>query len=194
MQLPIVAYGAKILTKPCQQIDQSYPSLQALIEDMWDTLYGAQGCGLAAPQVNHSICLFLVDSLQTYQRMDTREQKAFFAEGDYGIKETFLNARIVERSQEKWIDQEGCLSIPSMRGDVQRPWQITIVYQDREFNSHTRTFGGLTARMIQHEYDHTEGILYLNYLPSLQRTLMKGKLKRLLEGKVKVAYPLTYTK
>lgn len=88
MQLPIVAYGAKILTQPCQQIDQSYPSLQILIEDMWDTLYGAQGCGLAAPQVNHPIRLFLVDSQQTYQAMDRREQKAFFTEGDYGIKET----------------------------------------------------------------------------------------------------------
>jgi peptide deformylase len=194
MQLPIVAYGARILTKPCQQIDESYPLLQSLIEDMWDTLYGAQGCGLAAPQVNHPICLFLVDSQQTYQAMDRREQKAFFTEGDYGIKETFINARIVERSQEKWTDEEGCLSIPSIRGDVQRPWQITIAYQDRQFNSHTRTFSGLTARMIQHEYDHTEGRLYLNYLPSLQRTLLKGKLKKLLEGKVKVNYPMKYAK
>ncbi len=120
MQLPIVAYGRKILKEQCRDIDATYPGLEQLIHDMWETLYKADGCGLAAPQVEHSIRLFVVDSKQTYQVMDKEERRTFFAEEDQGITETFINARILHYSTQKWIDQEGCLSIPSIREAVEK--------------------------------------------------------------------------
>jgi peptide deformylase len=191
MILPIVAYGNDILRQPCTAIDAQYPALQALIDDMWQTMYIAKGCGLAAPQVSHAIQLFVIDSVQTYEHMDHRSRKKYF-DTDSGIQETFINAKIIDHSDATWVEEEGCLSIPSLAEEVERSWAITIEYLDRDFQPQTRSFSGSTARMIQHEYDHTEGVLYLDYLKPLKRTLLKGKLQKVKDGKVKTGYPMKY--
>jgi peptide deformylase len=191
MILPIVAYGNDILRRPCAPVDAQYPALEALIGNMWQTLYVANGCGLAAPQVNHAIRLFIVDSVQTFENMDQRSRKKYF-DTHGGIQETFINAKIIERSFDTWTDEEGCLSIPSLAGEVERNWAVTVEYFDRNFQSQVRTFSGSTARMIQHEYDHTAGILYLDHLKPLRRTLLKSKLQKVKDGKVKANYPMMF--
>ena len=158
---------------------------------MWETMYGAAGCGLAAPQVNYPIRLFLIDSLQTYQALDQQDRDAVF-DGDQGIKQEFINARIISRSERSWVEDEGCLSIPNLPQPVERAWTITISYYDRSFQHHTKTFRGTTARMIQHEYDHIEGILYLDHLKPLTRQLLKGKLRRISKGEFYVRYPMKF--
>ena len=193
MTLPILSYGHSILRQPCDEVDRDYPALDVLIDNMWETLYGANGCGLAAPQVNLPIRLFLVDSQTTYENLNIQERQAYFS-GDTGIKEVFINAQITEKSDELWTDTEGCLSIPTLAEEVKRPWSITITYYDRQFQKLTKTFRGATARMIQHEFDHTEGVLYLDYLQPIRRTLLKNKLKKIAAGKVKVKYPMKFLK
>ena len=194
MQLPILSYGHDILRQPCTEIDATYPHLEKLIDNMWETMYAARGCGLAAPQVNVPVRLFLVDSKGTYQSMGEGHRADYFAPEDTGIVETFINATIIETSEETWIDDEGCLSIPVLTERVERPWSITITYQDRLLQQHTKTFYGATARMIQHEYDHTEGILYLDYLQPLTRRLLTGKLDKISKGRVKTRYPMKFVK
>lgn len=191
MILPIVAYGHQILRHPCMEVTAGQPGLESLIENMWQTMYVASGCGLAAPQVDEPLRLFIVDSVQTYDKMDTRDRKRYF-DTHGGIRETFINASIVDRSTETWVEDEACLSIPTIDGAVERPWSITVSYVDRRFDPQTRTFTGTTARMIQHEFDHTEGILYLDYLKPLKRTLLKNKLQKIAAGKVKVKYPMKF--
>src|ERR1044072_7903090 len=151
MQLPILSYGHDILRKQCEEIDANYPDLNSLIDNMWETMYGAHGCGLAAPQVNAPIRLFLVDSKSTYDKMDDGSREDYFVTGDTGIVETFINATIVDESTETWTDEEGCLSIPALAEPVTRPWSVTLEYFNREFQRQTKTFYGTTARMIQHE-------------------------------------------
>ena len=192
MTLPIMAYGHDILRQKCQDISPQYPGLKNLVDDMWQTLYVANGCGLAAPQVNHAVRLFIVDSVQSYKSFDLRGRKQYF-DGDMGIQETFINAQVIDRSAATWKEEEGCLSIPALAEEVERSWTIIIEYLDRDFQPHTRTFSGATARMIQHEYDHTEGILYLDYLKPLKRTLLKSKLQKITEGKVKAKYPMKFS-
>lgn len=192
MKLPILAYGHTMLREKCKEIDNSYPNLDTLIHNMWETLHGANGCGLAAPQVNLPIRLFLVDSKTTYEHMDDEERTTYFEPGDTGIVETFINARITERSAKTWTDAEGCLSIPKLAEDVERPWSITIEYVDTAFQPQKKTFHGATARMIQHEYDHTEGILYLDYLKPLKRKLLSGKLNKISKGTIKAKYPMKH--
>lgn len=194
MQLPILSYGHDLLRQPCAAIDATYPNLDTLIDNMWETMYGARGCGLAAPQVNVPVRLFLVDSKATYNAMGDGEREALFAKEDTGIVETFINATIVDASDETWTDEEGCLSIPALAEQVERPWSVTVQYQDRHLQQHTKTFYGATARMIQHEYDHTEGILYLDYLKPLTRRLLAGKLEKITKGKVKAKYPMKFVK
>jgi peptide deformylase len=191
--LPIVSYGHDVLRQKCIEVEQHDPELEALITNMWETLYGADGCGLAAPQVNVPVRLFLVDSKLTYESMDEEDREDFY-DGDTGIHETFINARIVEYSEDTWIDEEGCLSIPAIVRDVERPWSITIEYVDRQFQPQRKTFNGITARMIQHEYDHIEGILYLDYLTPRQKTLLKDKLRKISEGEITAEYPMKFTK
>ena len=193
MILPIVSYGHDVLRQKCIEVEQHDPELEALITNMWETLYGADGCGLAAPQVNVPVRLFLVDSKLTYESMDEEDREDFY-DGDTGIHETFINARIVEYSEDTWIDEEGCLSIPAIVRDVERPWSITIEYVDRQFQPQRKTFNGITARMIQHEYDHIEGILYLDYLTPRQMTLLKDKLRKISEGEITAEYPMKFTK
>lgn len=191
MQLPVLLYGNQILQEKAKAVDATYPGLQKLIADMWETMYGANGCGLAAPQVNVPIQVFVVDSKNTFKQMKPEERNKYFA-GDTGIQETFINARITEKSGQTWVDQEGCLSLPAVWAIVERPWRITIEYLDARFKPREKTFSGLTARMIQHEFDHTQGILYIDYLPPLKRISLTHKLKRIMAGKVKPNYPVKY--
>ena len=159
MILPIVAYGAPVLRKVAEDIGPDYPGLQEFIANMWDTMYASNGVGLAAPQVNRDIRVFVMDSLQIFKNMEDDEDKDEYP-GDEGIKRVFINPHVVELAGEKWAYNEGCLSIPKVREDVTRPTLITLEYEDENFDSHTETFTGITARIIQHEYDHLDGILY----------------------------------
>src|SRR5690606_25739917 len=128
----------------------------------------------------------------TFENLTVQEQRAIFDKNDNGIMETFINARIIERSEEVWEDEEGCLSIPNLSQKVQRPWSIVVEYYNKDFEPKTKSFGGTTARMIQHEYDHTQGILYLHYLKPLTRKLMESKLKKIKRGQIEPAYPMKF--
>jgi len=194
MILPILSYGHAILRKPGHDVSPDYPGLDALITDMWETLYNARGCGLAAPQVNHSLRLFMVDSKTTFDALKPESRGYYFGKDDSGIKETFINATIIGESTETWEDEEGCLSIPNLLKPVSRPLRITIEYHDQNFIKFVKTFSGTTARMIQHEYDHTRGVLYLDHLKPLARKLLAGKLKKISTGMLPAKYLMTYIK
>jgi peptide deformylase len=187
MILPVVAYGSNILRKVAEEITPDYPGLEKLIADMWDTMYHSNGVGLAAPQINKPIRIFIVDSLQIFDNMETEEEKNEYP-GDSGIKQVFINPQIISHDDDLWAYNEGCLSIPKIREDVMRPREITIEYDDENFVSHTKTFTGITARVIQHEYDHLEGKLFIDYVSPLKRKLMAGKLRDISNLKVKTDY------
>ena len=192
MILPIVAYGAPILRTISKEIDRDYPGLEKLIEDMWETMYASNGVGLAAPQVNRDIRLFVVDSGQIFANQEEEDRGKYPDEP--GVKKVFINARIKSLNGSEWMYNEGCLSIPKIREDVSRNEEIVIEYQDELFEKHTETFNGLTARVILHEYDHIEGKLFIDYLKPLKRKLMKGKLDDISKGKVKVDYKMMFVK
>jgi peptide deformylase len=192
MILPIVAYGHPVLRKVAQDIFPDYPHLKKLIEDMWETMYSSNGVGLAAPQVNKDIRLFVVDSHQIFQNMEPDERNEY--PDDPGVKEVFINAHIAEINGEKWAYNEGCLSIPKIREDILRNESVTLRYQDENFQFHSKTFRGITARIILHEHDHLEGKLFIDYLPPLKRKLMKGKLDDISKGKVSVDYKMVFPK
>lgn len=192
MILPITAYGNSVLRKQCEDISADYPGLAELITNMWETLYASHGVGLAAPQINRPIRLFLVDSLHVIEQFEP-EEKAEYPD-DSGIKQVFINARITELNGDPWAYEEGCLSIPRIREDVDRPETVRIQYLDEAFNSHEETFNGLTARVIQHEYDHIEGKLFIDYLKPLKRRLLKKKLDDISRGKVSVDYKMNFPK
>lgn len=189
MILPIVAYGDPVLRKKCTDIDADYPGLEELISDMWDTMYNASGVGLAAPQIGKPIRLFLVDTGPFSEDEELSDQER---EELRDFKEVFINARIEEENGEKWSFNEGCLSIPDIREDVSREPTITISYLDADFRAHTRTFDGLLARVIQHEYDHIEGVLFTDRLSSLKRRLLKGRLNNISRGKISVDYKMRF--
>lgn len=192
MKRPILAYGHSILKQKCNDIEKDYPELDKLIADMWETMENANGCGLASPQIGLPIRLFIVDSKTTFENLDEQDQGIYFEKNDSGIKEIFINAKIIQRSEELWEDEEGCLSIPNLFCKVKRNWAITIEYYNRNFEKQIRTFSGTTARMIQHEYDHTEGILYLDHLKPLTKKLLEGKLKQIARGQIKTRYPMKF--
>jgi len=194
MTLPILSYGHPVLRQKCERIDTTLPDLDPLIDTMWKTMHGANGCGLAASQLGKPFALFIVDSKTTFENLAPEDRLANFPPEDSGIEETFINARIVQRSDEMWEDVEGCLSIPGLSAMVKRPWNIEIEYLDRQFKKHRRKFSGLTARMIQHEYDHTQGILYLDHLSPLTRARLEGRLRKISRGHVHVNYPMRYVK
>jgi len=194
MILPILSYGHPVLRARSSEIAPDYQGLDHLIDNMWETLYNANGCGLAAPQVNHAIRLFMVDSKTTFDALKPEERSFYFRENDEGFVDTFINPKILERSEETWEDEEGCLSIPNLARPVLRPMNITIEYSDRYFQKKIRAFSGATSRMIQHEYDHIEGVLYLDYLEPLGRRLLEGKLKKISTGLLPAKYPMTYIK
>lgn len=192
MNLPIVAYGHTTLRKVCVEIDKDYPGLDDLIKNMWDTLYYTNGVGLAAPQVNHAIRLFLVDSIQIVEGADEEDKDDY--KNEKPIKQIFINPYIVDEQGEEWKYNEGCLSIPKIREDVMRKPTVTLKYQDENFEHHTTTFEGITARVIQHEYDHIEGKLFIDKLSPLKRRLLKSKLEDISKGKVKVSYKMLFPK
>lgn len=194
MILPIVAYGHPILRKVAHDIDEHYPDLKKLIEDMWETMYASNGVGLAAPQVNKDIRLFVMDSAQIFANMDEEERK----ENEYpdapGTKQVFINPRVIEEAGEDWPYNEGCLSIPKIREDIYRAEEVTIEYQDQDFKHHSKTFNGITARIILHEYDHIEGKLFIDYLSPLKKKLLQRKLNDISKGNIKVDYRMLFTK
>lgn len=190
MIFPIVAYGHPVLRKIATDIDADYAGLPKLIADMWETMYASAGVGLAAPQVNKPIRLFVVDTAQMFANMDDEEKQEF---GDApGIRSVFINAHVVELEGDEWPYNEGCLSIPKIREDVLRQDTVTLEYKDEEFVTHTKTFTGLTARVILHEYDHLEGKLFIDYISPLKRKLMKGKLNDISKGKISVDYKMLF--
>jgi len=191
MILPIVAYGAQVLRVKGTEIDKEYPGLEQLIEDMWETMYESSGVGLAAPQINRPIRLFVVDSTQIFANQDEDEVGKYPDEP--GIKEVFINARILNLNGEPWPYTEGCLSIPKIREEILRNEEVTLQYEDAQFQQHTKTFNGLTARIILHEYDHIEGKLFIDYLKPLKRKLLKGKLNDISKGKITVDYKMIFT-
>ena len=192
MVLPIVAYGNPVLRKVGKDITADYPELNKLMADMWETLYNSKGVGLAAPQVNKDIRLFIVDSLQIIENFEEDEKDEY--PGDEGYKGVFINARINELEGEDWPYNEGCLSIPKIREDIYRREKVTLTFLDEEFKEHTRTFVGVTARVILHEYDHIEGKLFIDYLKPLKKSLLKRKLDDISKGKVSVDYKMSFTK
>lgn len=192
MVLPITAYGNPVLRKKAEDIQANYPGLQELITNMWETLYASHGVGLAAPQVDLPIRLFLVDSAHVLEQLDEEEKKEYG--DDRGIKSVFINAKVVDLNGDPWAYEEGCLSIPKIREDVDRPETVTIEYLDEQFQPHKETFSGLTARVIQHEYDHIEGKLFIDYLKPLKKRLLKKRLDDIVKGKVSVDYKMQFAK
>ena len=180
MILPIVAYGHPTLKKVCTAISEGELDLENLIQNMWDTMYNARGIGLAAPQIGLSKRIFVVDS----EQLDNDEEP--------GIKQVFINAEIIEESGDHWSYEEGCLSIPKITGDVERQETLTISYQDENFVEHETTFTGMNARVIQHEYDHIEGILFTQRLKPLKRRLLNRKLENIKKGKIDVEYKMKF--
>ncbi|HJU45687.1 MAG TPA: peptide deformylase [Chitinophagaceae bacterium] len=192
MILPIVAYGHPILRKVAQDITPDYPDLAKLIADMWETMYNSNGVGLAAPQVNRDIRLFVMNSSQIFAGQDEEDKGKYPDEP--GIKQVFINPRIQSLNGKEWPYGEGCLSIPNINEDILRPAEVTLKYMDESFQPHERTFNGLTARIIQHEYDHIEGKLFIDYLTPLKRKLMRSKLDDITKGKVKAKYRMLFAK
>jgi peptide deformylase len=192
MVLPIVAYGNPVLRKVGVDITPDYTGLKKLIEDMWETMYNSKGVGLAAPQVNRDIRLFIMDSAQIIENLDVDEIDSF--PGDDGYKGVFINAHIDEVKGEEWLYNEGCLSIPKIREDIMRRETVTINFLDENFVEHTKTFIGVTARVILHEYDHIEGKLFIDYLKPLKKSLLKRKLNDISKGKISVDYKMAFNK
>jgi peptide deformylase len=192
MVLPIVAYGTPILRTVAKEIDSDYPGLAKLIADMWETMYASNGVGLAAPQVNRDIRMFIIDSAQIFANQDEEDKGAYPDEP--GVKQLFINAHITALSGDEWPYNEGCLSIPKIREDIFRSSEVTIEYMDENFELHTKTFLGITGRIILHEYDHIEGKLFIDYLKPLKRKLLKGKLDDISKGKIKVDYKMVFPK
>ncbi|WP_299127192.1 peptide deformylase [uncultured Winogradskyella sp.] len=189
MILPIVAYGDTVLKKKAKAIDKDYPKLDELIENMYQTMYGAFGVGLAAPQIGLPIRLFLVDTEPFSEDEDLSEKDR---EQMKNFKKTFINAQILEEEGEEWAFNEGCLSIPDVREDVFRKPKIKIQYQDENFETHVEQYEGLIARVIQHEYDHIEGVLFTDKLSSFKKRLIKGKLTNISKGKIKIDYKMRF--
>ncbi len=184
MILPIIAYGDPILKKEAKEIESDQPKLKELISNMYETMYNAEGVGLAAPQVGKSIRLFIVDASPFEE--DEPALKDF--------KKIFINPIIVEESGKNWTFNEGCLSIPGIREDVIRQPEITIEYYDEDFNLLEEKYKGLVARVIQHEYDHLEGILFTDHIKPLKRRLLSSKLNNISKGNVKVPYRMKFPK
>jgi peptide deformylase len=189
MVLPIIAYGNPVLKKKAADIAKDYPNLSGIIADMFDTMHNAKGVGLAAPQVGLSIRLFVVDaSPYAVDKEDDDKEKKKLA----GFTKVFINAQIVEEEGNKWKFNEGCLSIPTIREDVERKPGIRIKYLDENFKPHEEEFDGIRARIIQHEYDHIEGMLFVDRINPLRKSLLKRKLAEISKGQVEVSYKMKF--
>ncbi len=189
MILPIVAYGDPVLRKVGKEIDKEYPQLEKLIADMKETMYNAQGVGLAAPQIGKDIRLFLIDASPFADDEDLAEEDRKVLES---FNRVFINAKIIKEEGDEWAFNEGCLSIPDVREDVFRQEKITIEYQDENFEKHTEVLSGLAARVFQHEYDHIDGILFTDKLSTLKKRLIKKKLENISKGKIEAGYRMRF--
>ncbi len=189
MILPILAYGDPVLRKVAKEIPKDYPKLKELITNMYETMYKASGIGLAAPQIGLPIRLFVVDTspFGDDEDLDPKEQE-FLKD----FKQAFINPEMLEESGKNWNFNEGCLSIPDIREDVSRKDTISIKYMDENFKEHKATYNGILARVIQHEYDHIQGILFTDKLSSLKKRLLKGKLSNISKGKIDVDYRMRF--
>lgn len=189
MILPIIAYGDPVLRKLGKNIDKEYPALESLLDNMFETMYGAKGIGLAAPQIGLPIRIFIIDAtpFQDDEELEVEERNFLGT-----FKQVFINAKIIEETGDEWVFNEGCLSIPDVREDVFRNETIKIEYFDEKFEKHTKKFSGIAARIIQHEYDHIEGILFTDKLSSLKKRLIKGKLNNISKGKIRIDYRMRF--
>lgn len=180
MILPIYAYGSPVLRKKCTDIDPNYPGLQELIANMYETMYESNGIGLAAPQIGLPIRIFVVDGtpIEGIKPAD--------------FKQTFINPLILNEWGEPWKYEEGCLSIPTTRENVSRKPELTIRFLDDNFVEHELSFDGMAARIIQHEYDHIEGKLFVDYVTPLKKNLLKGKLNNISLGRVEHDYKMRF--
>jgi peptide deformylase len=189
--LPVYAYGDPILRKVGVEINKDYPNLPELIEEMKKTMTESNGVGLAAPQIGKAIRLFVIDASPFADMEELDEDEKEFLKD---FKQVFINAKILKEEGEEWAFNEGCLSIPNINEDVTRKESITISYEDENFNKHEKMISGLAARIIQHEYDHTEGIMFTDRLSSLKKRLLRKKLDNISKGKVEVAYRMKFPK
>jgi peptide deformylase len=202
MILPVVAYGDPVLRKVGKDITPDYTGLKELIEDMFETMYAAPGVGLAAPQIGRDIRLFVVDSIYVLKKdeateeheapVDADDEEDDEFEGEEGIKKVFLNAKMLKEYGKKWHYNEGCLSIPGIREEVERLDSIVIEYFDENFVKHTEEYNGFTARVIQHEYDHIQGVLFTDKLNPIKKRFLKNKLDNITKGLVDVKYKMKF--
>ena len=188
MKLPIIAYGDPVLRKKATEIDEDYPNLKGLIADMFETMYAARGVGIAAPQVGLPIRLFVVDASPFAE--DDEDSAGDPTVKDF--KKVFINPIIIEEKGEKWAFNEGCLSIPDITEEVMRQPEIVINYLDEDFQEHELTLTGLAARVVQHEYDHIEGKLFVDKLGPLKKAMLKSKLDSIAKGFVRVSYKMKF--
>lgn len=188
MILPIVAYGDPVLKKRGEDLEKGDPALPKILEDMWETMYNAHGVGLAAPQVGKSLRLFVVDASPFAE--DSDDEKEVLE----GFKKVFVNPVIVEEDGDEWAFSEGCLSIPDIHEDVYRHERLRVKYFDENWNEHDEVLTGLAARVVQHEYDHIEGVLFVEHLSPLRRRMLKGKLQNITKGKINVSYRMKFPK
>ncbi len=193
MILPILAYGDPILKKESEEIDETYTDLETLIEDMFETMYRAKGVGLAAPQIGRNIRLFIVDG-SPFAEKEEGEDDDPRALGIENFKKVFINPIIEEEEGEEWSFQEGCLSIPKIRENVSRKSDIVISYYDENWDLKEESYSGYAARIIQHEYDHIEGVLFTDYLSPLKRKLLKKKLNNITNGLIEIDYKMSFPK
>ncbi|MBC7605881.1 MAG: peptide deformylase [Burkholderiales bacterium] len=189
MVLPIIGYGDPVLRKVCEPILPDYPQLKEIIANMYETMYNAYGVGLAAPQVGLAVRLFVIDTKPFGEDEDLSLEEQDELQS---FKRTFINAVMREEEGEEWGFNEGCLSIPEVREDVYRKEKITIEYDDENFDRKVEIFDGLIARVIQHEYDHIEGILFIDKISSLKKQLIKKKLQNIMEGKTRPDYKMKF--
>lgn len=178
MIYPVITYGDPVLRKKTEEIAADHPDLPQILENLWETMYHANGVGLAAPQVGHSIRIFVIDARSAAE--DDPVAKDF--------KKAFINPQIIELSGESWVMEEGCLSLPEMHEDISRPETVRIRYFDENFTEHDEVYSGYVGRIIQHEYDHLEGKMFVDYLSPLRKKMVKGKLSNIIKGKVNPAY------
>jgi len=191
MIYPIIAYGDPILRKVTRPVEKDELDLKTIAENMFETMYNASGVGLAAPQVGMNIRLFVVDGTPM---ADDEEEENEEPENPelVGFKKVFINPQILEESGEPWAFEEGCLSIPGIRADVYRPAEVRIRYRDLDWVEHEETYTGIAARIIQHEYDHLEGKLFVDYLPALKKQMLKKKLTNITKGNVDTDYRMKF--
>ena len=189
MILPIIAYGDPVLRKLGKNINKEYPELEPLLENMFETMYGAKGIGLAAPQIGLPIRIFIIDAtpFKDDEQLELEERNFLST-----FKQVFINAQIIDETGENWVFNEGCLSIPNVREDIFRKETIKIEYLDEKFEKHTKKFNGIAARIIQHEYDHIQGILFTDKLSSLKKRLIQRKLTNISKGKISIDYRMRF--